>query len=155
MSFNFVDRYNAVVGFIVSTLSAILGAYWYVFISYVFLNAVDWITGTAKARRNKTSSSETGRQGAIRKLGNWVIIVLAFLVSKVMVEVLMATIGIDAGFLIAIGWLTTCMLWINEVRSILENLVELGCNVPQFLIVGLDVTAKLVNGKAESDIKEE
>ena len=154
MRFNFVDKYNAVVGSIVSALSAVFGAYWYVFVSYIFLNVVDWITGTAKARKSKTSSSEFGRQGAIRKLGNWLIIVLAFLVSKVLVEVLMATLGIDAGFLIAIGWLTTCMLWINEVRSILENLVELGCNVPQFLIVGLDVTAKLVNGKAENDTED-
>lgn len=151
MSFNFVDKYNAVVGFIVSVLTAVFGTYWYVFISYVFLNAIDWITGTAKARKNKTSSSESGRQGAIRKLGNWLIIVLAFLVSKVLVEVLRATLGIDAGFLCAIGWLTTCMLWINEVRSILENLVEMGCNVPEFLIRGLEVAGKLVNDKGDED----
>lgn len=151
MNFNFVDKYNTIVGFIVSVLSAVLGAYWYVFVSYVFLNIADWITGTAKARKNKISSSEAGRQGIIRKLGNWLIIVLAFLVSKILVEVLMATLGIDAGFLIAIGWLTTCMLWINEVRSILENLVEMGYNVPDFLINGLEVASKLVNNKGDDE----
>ncbi len=42
---------------------------------------------------------------------------------------------------------------VNEARSILENLVEMHVNVPQFLIAGLDVTQKLIDSK--TNIKEE
>ena len=38
---------------------------------------------------------------------------------------------------------------VNEVRSILENLVECGYNVPAILIKGLAVTEKLINSDAE------
>ncbi|MBT9812910.1 holin, partial [Enterocloster citroniae] len=38
---------------------------------------------------------------------------------------------------------------VNEIRSILENLVECGYNVPAFLIKGLAVTEKLINAETE------
>ena len=38
---------------------------------------------------------------------------------------------------------------INEIRSILENLVEMNVKVPQFLIAGLDITQKLLDTKTE------
>lgn len=41
------------------------------------------------------------------------------------------------------------MLLVNEARSILENLVECGYNIPDFLIKGLAVTQKMLNNKAE------
>ena len=50
------------------------------------------------------------------------------------------------------GWFTLATYLINEIRSILENLVEMNVNVPQFLIAGLDITQKLLDSKTE--IKE-
>ena len=44
---------------------------------------------------------------------------------------------------------------INEVRSILENLVEMNVSVPAFLIAGLDVTQKLLDTKTEIKESEE
>lgn len=38
---------------------------------------------------------------------------------------------------------------VNEVRSIIENLVELGYNVPLVLIKGLAVTEELINKTTE------
>ena len=45
------------------------------------------------------------------------------------------------------GWFTLANLTVNEVRSILENIVEMGYKVPEFLIKGLAVTEKLINSK--------
>lgn len=39
----------------------------------------------------------------------------------------------------------------NEARSILENLVECGYSVPEFLIKGLAVTQKIVQSKVERE----
>ena len=52
-----------------------------------------------------------------------------------------------------LGWFTLATYMVNEVRSILENLVRMHVNVPQFLIAGLDVTQKLIDSK--TNIKEE
>lgn len=43
-----------------------------------------------------------------------------------------------------IGWWVLAMLIVNEARSILENLVEMGYKVPEMLIKGLAVTEKLI-----------
>ena len=52
--------------------------------------------------------------------------------------------GIDLSFLHLIGWWVLAMLIVNEARSILENLVEMGYKVPEMLIKGLAVTEKLI-----------
>lgn len=46
-------------------------------------------------------------------------------------------------FLLLLGWFTFACLLVNEIRSILENLVECGYNMPAFLVKGVAVTEKL------------
>ena len=46
---------------------------------------------------------------------------------------------------VLIGWFTLGMFIINEIRSILENLVEIGVDVPIWLIKGLEVADKKIN----------
>lgn len=58
---------------------------------------------------------------------------------------------IDLSFLTMIGWFTLACLLVNEVRSIIENLVECGYNVPRVLITGLAVTEKLINRDMDSE----
>ena len=41
-----------------------------------------------------------------------------------------------------LGWLTLAMLIVNEARSIAENLVEMGVQVPEVLIRGLAIAEK-------------
>ena len=51
----------------------------------------------------------------------------------------------DFSFMEFIGWFTLGCLLINEIRSILENLVESGLHVPKLLTKGLDVAEKLLD----------
>ena len=48
------------------------------------------------------------------------------------------------------GWFTLTCLIINESRSILENLVEIGIKVPSFLIAGLNSYYNLIEEKAST-----
>ena len=48
-----------------------------------------------------------------------------------------------------LGWLTLATFIINEIRSILENLVLIGVVVPKFLIHGLEVAAKKIEQAAD------
>lgn len=59
-------------------------------------------------------------------------------------------IGIQLNFVLWFGWFTLATYLINEIRSILENLVEMNVKVPKFLIAGLDITQKLLDTKTDS-----
>ena len=143
-----LDAYNTVAGTVITLLTAIFGMFWYVFVTFMILNIVDYLTGWYKARKLKKECSKVGLNGVLKKLGYWAVILVAFLMSKVFVALGNDILQINLSFLTMIGWFTIASLMVNEARSILENLVECGCNVPNFLIKGLAVTDKLINDKA-------
>ena len=146
---NVLDGYNTIVGIIITLLSAMFGTYWYIFAAFVLLNVFDWLTGWYKSRKQKTESSAVGLRGIIKKLGYWVIIAMAFLISNVFVQMGSDVLNMNLDFLMFVGWFTLACLMVNETRSVLENLVECGYEVPSILIQGLAVTEKLLNKESE------
>lgn len=149
----FVDKYNAIVGSLVAVATALLGAYWYVFAGYLLLNVLDWGTGWYKARKKKEESSYIGLRGILKKVGYWVIILVAFLMPDLLIGLGRDVLGINLDFSMLFGWFTLACLLVNEIRSVLENLVECGYNVPAFLIKGLAVTEKLLEVQTEDRAK--
>lgn len=145
-----IDTYNVLVGAAVTLLSALFGTYWYLFATYLLFNVFDWLTGWYKSRKLKRESSAVGLKGVIKKLGYWVIIAVAFLTSYIFVHMGNDILHIDLTFLELLGWFTLACLMVNEVRSIIENLVECGYNVPKILISGLAVTERLINKENET-----
>ena len=144
MTKTFIDRYNTVVGSIVTVMTTVFGIYWYIFAGYLLCNILDWLTGWYKSKKLGKESSKTGLKGIVKKVGYWVIILVAFLIPEIFIHIGDDLLGIDLKFLILLGWFTLASLLVNEIRSILENLVECGYNVPEFLIRGLAVTEKLI-----------
>jgi len=141
----FIDRYNTVAGSIIMILTMIFGTYWYVFAGYLLCNILDWLTGWCKSRKLGKENSRTGFRGILKKVGYWIIIAIAFLIPAVFIHLGKDLMGIDLGFLVLLGWFTLASLLVNEIRSILENLVECGYHVPEFLIRGLAVTERLIH----------
>ncbi len=139
-----IDGYNAIAGAIVAVLSYILGEHWILFAAFLLLNIADWLTGWMKSRLANKENSVRGWKGVLKKLGYWLMIMVAFGASAVFIEI-GATIGIDLGITTLLGWFVLASLLINEIRSILENFVEAGFNVPIILIKGLEVADKVVN----------
>lgn len=139
-----IDGYNAIAGAIVAVLSYILGEHWILFAAFLLLNIADWLTGWMKGRLANKENSMKGWKGVLKKLGYWLMIMVAFGASAVFIEI-GATIGIDLGITTLLGWFVLASLLINEIRSILENFVEAGFNVPIILIKGLEVADKAVN----------
>lgn len=156
MKMNFVDKYNGIMGAIVTVLTAIFGVYWYVFAAYLLLNVLDWLSGWYKSYKKHEESSKVGLKGAVKKLGYWAIILVAFVIADVFVNLGADVLHIDLSFLTMIGWFTLAMLLVNEARSILENLVECGYQIPNVLIKGLAITEKLIEaaeGKTDTTEK--
>lgn len=132
----FADKANLIGAAIVSGLTYVFGVHWPVFALFLALNVIDYIYGLMKARATGTLSSAKGAKGVAKKFSYWVIIALAFAVSCVLID-LGAVIGIDLGFLQLIGWFTLAVYILNELTSIVENMVALGVDVPEILVKGL------------------
>ena len=145
-----LNGYNAIVGTTVAILSYVLGEHWFLFVAFLILNAFDWITGWMKSKLTGTENSMKGFLGVLKKLGYWIMILVSFGAAAVFIEIGKA-IGIDLGVTTLLGWFVLASLLINEIRSIVENFVEAGFNVPAILVKGLEVADKMVNQDQEGD----
>lgn len=146
-----LEKSNVVWGAVATFLAAVFGQYWFLFVGFLVLNVVDYATGIIKAKfYQKNESSAVGAKGILKKVMYWVVIGIAFFVSDCFIrfgEIL----GVNLHFLILLGWFVLASYVINEIRSILENCVVMGINVPEFLIKGLDITQKLMNSKTDGE----
>ena len=111
----------------------------YLFGIYLLLNVLDWLTGWYKARVKKEASSKAGLNGIIKKVGYWIILLIAFLIPYMFQRLGKDLLDMDLGYLSALGWFTLANLLINEIRSILENLIACGaiCSRISFLSIHL------------------
>lgn len=141
---NYMDTYNAIVGGIVACLTMVFGEHWILFAGFLLFNVIDFVTGVMKSKLANKENSVKGWQGVLKKLGYWIMILLAFVMSTLFIEV-GKVINVDLGVTTLLGWFVLASLAINEIRSILENLVEAGYNVPNVLVKGLEVADKVVN----------
>ena len=139
-----IYTYNAIVGAAVAVLSYILGEHWILFALFLGLNVVDWLTGWMKSRINNKENSKAGIKGALKKLGYWLMIMVAFGTSAAFVEI-GNTIGVNLGVTTLLGWFVLASLLVNEIRSVCENFTEMGIKVPRILTEGLEVANKVVN----------
>lgn len=141
---NYMDTYNAIVGGIVAILLFVFGEHWILFAIFLLFNVADWLTGWMKSRMAGKENSMKGWQGVLKKLGYWLMILVAFAASAVFIEI-GNTLGMDLGVTTLLGYFVLASLLVNELRSILENFVEAGYNVPIVLVKGLEVADKVVN----------
>ena len=143
-----IDTYNVIVGSVVAVLSYIFGEHWILFALFLAFNTVDWLTGWMKSRINRKENSVAGWKGVLKKLGYWIMIAVAFGASAVFVEI-GVVLGIDLQITTLLGWFVLASLLVNEIRSICENFIEAGFNVPQVLVKGLEVADKAINKDSE------
>lgn len=139
-----LDTYNAFVGSMIAILTLIFGEHWYLFAAFLLLNVIDWITGWIKSKLKNKENSTKGWTGVLKKLEYWLMIMVAFSASAVFIRI-GKVIGIDLGITTLLGWFVLASLLVNELRSIVENFVEAGYDVPTILTKGLEVADKMIN----------
>lgn len=138
------NKITTSIGALCMGLTSIFGIEWILFAGYLLLNFIDYFTGTIKAKVNKNENSHKGLVGVIKKVGYWCLIALSFLISYLLVNI-GYKININIEFIELFGWFTLACLVINESRSIIENLIEIGVEIPNFLKVGLETYQKIIN----------
>lgn len=148
-----IDTYNAILGAAVAVLSYVLGPHWFLFAIFLLLNVFDWITGWIKSKKTGKTSSKAGLWGIMKKFGYWMLIIASFSITASFTE-LGSILGMDLGVTTLLGWFVLASLLVNEARSICENLVEMGINMPTILVKGLQAANRVVN-QDEMDDKGE
>lgn len=145
------EKVNMFYGAIATIGVAIFGKYWFLFAGFLILNVVDYATGFVKAKfYEKNESSAIGAKGVWKKASYWIVIGLAFFISTCFTE-MGKVLNTDLSFLILFGWFTLASYLVNEVRSILENLIKMNVNVPIFLTKGLQITQEMIDKKINSE----
>ena len=139
-----IDTYNAILGAAVAVLSYVLGPHWFLFAIFLLLNVFDWITGLIKSKKTGKTSSKAGLWGIMKKFGYWMLIIASFSITASFTE-LGSILGMDLGVTTLLGWFVLASLLVNEARSICENLVEMGINMPTILVKGLQAANRVVN----------
>lgn len=140
----YIDSYNTIMGSVVAFLTFVFGEHWILFALFLGFNVIDFITGWMKSKMTNKMNSCDCFKGILKKLGYWLMVLIAFLASILFMEI-GKVLGIDLGVTKLLGWFVLSSLTINELRSIVENFVEAGYNVPAVLTKGLEVANKIVN----------
>jgi len=138
----FIEHIGNLYSIILTILTLFLGEHWILFMVL--------LTGWIKSRINNKENSMAGLKGIMKKLVQWILVLLSFVIPVCFKE-LGAVINIDLSILAFLGWYVLASLIINEYRSILENLVEAGCDVPQVLVKGLEVASKKIDNFNENE----
>lgn len=142
------NKISAIISLIYTTLTSIFGIEWLLFLGYLILNLLDYITGTIKSKIKNTESSSKGLIGILKKICYWILILISFLISYLLMQIGIK-ININLDFIMFFGWFTLACLIINEARSIIENLVDIGIKVPDFLLKGLNTYYDFINKNIE------
>lgn len=149
----FADKANLLGATVMAVLGGVFGAHWQVFAFFFVLNVVDFYYGRRKGKATNTLSSAKGADGIRKKVSYWVIIALAFGMAEILVD-FGVTIGINLAFLRLIGWFTLGVYILNELTSIVENMVVLGYDVPEIFVRGLNAARDVVDSAGNKVIPE-
>lgn len=142
-----IDKFNAIGGAIVVIATYVFGEHWVLFAAFLVLNILDYITGVMKSRIKRIESSSAGLKGILKKFSYWICITIGFGLVPILNE-LGSIMDVDLSILSPVfGWYLLATLAINELRSVMENLVECGVSVPVGLIKGLAIMEKIIKDK--------
>lgn len=114
-------------------LSAKLGLLYIVLPFLLVVMVVDYITGLTASKKECKTNSKTGMWGIVKKLMYGVEVLVGITVDWLILNIT-ETIGIEVPTVTFFGLLVAIWLIINELISILENLIRLETPMPQFLV---------------------
>lgn len=137
-------------------LSSLLGTLYIPILLMVAANIIDYGTGlmAAKNREDGTISSYRSIKGIKKKVGMWILVLVGAMVDE-LIAYSCATLGIVLPFHFAVGCIVAVWIVCNEFISILENIKDMGTNIPAFLIPLIENVRSQAEGKVVVKEKEE
>lgn len=117
-------------------------------------NLVDYFTGLCAAKyRTENINSYKGIKGIIKKVCMWLLIAVGAMVDA-LINYAAATIGISITLPFIVATIVAVWLICNEIISILENMLDIGVELPPFLLPLAKNIKKKVEEKTEIEEEE-
>ena len=114
----------------------------------VLTNIIDYVTGlVASNYREESITSHKSLKGIAKKVCMWLLVVVGALVDQLLLYT-GQTVGIALPFTFMIACVVAVWLICNEIISILENMVDIGVELPPFLAPLVKNIKKQVEDKA-------
>ena len=140
--------FKAAIAAFFTAASAFLGWQGVLFVLWVIVMAVDYLSGSLAAWLTGEWSSAVARDGARHKLGMLFVVIVAGIT-----DITLAT--VCQYFALGFEWpvlaLALVFAWyiLTELGSILENAVKLGAPIPEWLVKILTGGLKIINSKGD------
>ena len=149
-----MDKIKAVFVTVFTALSARLGILAIPVYLLVCCNVIDYGTGIAAAKyRGQAVNSYVGFRGIAKKVCMWLLVGVGAIF-----DILLAYAAEQAGIVLNFGYAIACLvaIWLicNELISILENMADIGVNLPPFLMRFVDKLKSQVEAKADAALPE-
>ena len=150
-----INTIKAIVTGVAAFLSALLGTLYIPMLLMILCNIIDYATGlmAAKNRPDGGISSYRSIKGIKKKVSMWLLVVVGAVMDQLLLYA-SQTIGIK----ISVTFLIACVvaIWIicNEIISILENMIDIGIQIPSFLLPLVKNIKSQTEHFAGSDQKE-
>lgn len=125
---------QAIITGITGFLSSVLGILYIPVLLMVLCNIIDYITGLMAAPNRKDGiNSYKSMRGICKKVTMWLLVVVGAIIDQLL-KYASATLGIALPFTFLIACIVAIWIICNELISILENMVDIGVNIPAFLL---------------------
>lgn len=128
-----MDRLKIIFVTMWSALLSVLGILAIPVLLLVSCNVIDYVTGIMAAKyREQNVDSYKGIRGIAKKVCMWLLVVVGAIVDQLL-KYASATVGITIPFTFLVACVVAVWLICNELISILENISDIGINLPPFL----------------------
>jgi len=128
------DKTQAWATIIISAIMDFLGILAIPVFLMVGCNLIDYITGLIASKyRNEKMNSYKGMRGIAKKVCMWLLVVVGAIVDE-LIKYATQTMGFNIQIPFIVATLVAVWIVVNEIISILENIVDIGIDLPPFLM---------------------
>nr|DAZ27084.1 MAG TPA: holin [Caudoviricetes sp.] len=153
-----MDKVKATVVTAITVLMSWLGILAIPVFLLVGCNLIDYATGllAAKYRQDGGISSYKSIRGIFKKIGMWLLIIVGSFMD-ILIQYAAECMGLGITIPFVVATFVAVWLVVNEMISILENLIDIGVNMPPFLMPVVKYIKKQVEDKAKlaEEVQEE
>lgn len=129
-----MKKIEVVLTAIISTLMNILGILAVPVFLMVGCNIIDYITGCVASKyRDEELNSYKGIRGIIKKVCMWLLVLIGSWMDM-LINYAAQYIGADLKLNFIVATVVCVWIVVNEIISILENMIDIGVDLPPFLL---------------------
>ncbi len=153
-----MDKIKVTVTAVVSALMSWLGILAVPVFLLVGCNLIDYFTGLCAAKyRTESINSYKGIRGIIKKVCMWLLVLIGAWID-ILINYAVECAGVSLTIPFVVATVVAVWLVVNEIISILENMIDIGVSMPPFLLPVVKYIKKQVEETADvvtNDEKEE